>query len=162
MQRTLLLCLVLVASTVLHAQWMENGNSGLNENTYFLGNTDNFGTSFRTHDIMRMRLYGSQSSTINGFTGVEQNGYLGISPQPLFFSNTVGPFTRLHLADSINDNTFTFAQPLGFRPWMKNGITFTGNSDQAYIGQRFYGNDSTDLVFQWSDNPGTGTYTPDR
>lgn len=38
---------------------------------------------------------------------------------------------------------------------MKTGITFTGNSDQAYIGQRYYGNDSTDLVFQWSDNPGT-------
>ncbi|MEZ4808569.1 MAG: hypothetical protein R2815_13990 [Flavobacteriales bacterium] len=73
-----------------------------------------------------------------------------------------GAFTRLHLADSINNSLYNYAQPLGFRPWMRNGITFTGNSDQAYIGQRYYGNDSTDLVFQWSDNPGAGNYTPDR
>ena len=115
-----------------------------------------------TDSIQRMQLYGSQSSTINGFTGVNQNGYLGISPQPLFFSSTVGPFSRLHLADSLSNDPITYAQQFGFRPWMRNGISFTGNDDQAYIGQRYYGNDSTDLVFQWSDNPGAGNFTPDR
>jgi hypothetical protein len=70
MKRSLLLSLALLSVFMLHAQWMETGNSGFNENTNFLGNTDNVGLSFRTHDIMRMRLYRSQSSTINGFTGV--------------------------------------------------------------------------------------------
>jgi hypothetical protein len=45
---------------------------------------------------------------------------------------------------------------------MRNGVTMTGNSDQAYIGQKYRGPDSTDMVIQWSDNPGAGSYTPDH
>ena len=38
------------------------------------------------------------------------------------------------------------SQSIGDRPWMRNGVTLTGNHDHAYIGQRSYGHDSTDMV----------------
>lgn len=53
-----------------------------------------------------MQLWNTRYGTINGFTNVGQNGYLGISNQPLFFQdffNSAGPFSRLHLADSCNN-----------------------------------------------------------
>ena len=167
MKRQFVFSLALMLGTgALHAQWMETGNSGLNQNTFFLGTTDNEGVTLRTDDIMRMRLYGTQNSTINTSFNVRQNGYLGISNQPLFFSSTVGPFSRLHLADSCNNNPIHYAQVYGFRPWMRNGITFTGNQDQSYIGQKYAGksaaNDSTDMVIQWSDNDDDSPWPTDR
>lgn len=69
--------------------------------------------------------------------------------------------TRLHLAEGKGDNS----QDIGYRPWMRNGVSLTGNADQGYMGQKYtyehpqdYGSgelkDYTDLVLQWSDNPG--------
>ncbi|MBS1548062.1 MAG: tail fiber domain-containing protein, partial [Bacteroidetes bacterium] len=49
------------------------------------------------------------------------------------------------------------AEQWGYRPWQKNGITFTGNEDQGYVGQKYRhggGTGETDMVMQWSDNPG--------
>ncbi|MCB0759675.1 MAG: hypothetical protein KDC01_14530, partial [Flavobacteriales bacterium] len=48
------------------------------------------------------------------------------------------------------------AEQWGYRPWQRNGVTFTGNTDQGYIGQKFRegGEGETDMVIQWSDNPG--------
>ena len=56
-----------------------------------------------------------------------------------------------------------YAQQLGYRPWMRNGITFTGNSDQSYIGHKYAAtNDNTDFVIQWSDNPAGSPWGVDR
>ena len=82
---------------------------------------DNQPIQWWTDSIQRMQLYRSQTSTINTSFGVKQNGYVGISDQPLFFSSTVGPFSRLHLADSCDNNPIHYAQVYGFRPWMKHG-----------------------------------------
>lgn len=115
-----------------------------------------------THAIQRMRLYPTNSATLNTFT-VPRNGFVAISPQPLFYNNP-GPFSRLHLVDSVDNNVTTYAQDFGYRPWMRNGITVTGNADQMYIGHKYAYkdsvdhtsgeiNDRSDAVIEWSDNP---------
>jgi hypothetical protein len=38
---------------------------------------------------------------------------------------------------------------------MRNGVTFTGNLDHGYIDE-----DYTDMVIQWSDNPGNYFFLP--
>ena len=142
------------------------GHMGSNGNAVEIRHNGNHPIEFYTDSIQRMRLYPSKTGTINGFTGQKQNGYVGISPQPLFFTGTVGPFSRLHLVDSCDNNANHYAQQYGFRPWMKNGITFTGNQDQSYIGQKYSGNnaanDSTDMVIQWSDNDDDSPWPTDR
>ena len=92
--------------------------------------------------------------TLGSFSSIPADGFTLITPSDHFLgSNPKGPFSRLHLAEGEGDN----AQPTGYRPWQRNGITFTGNGDQGYIGQKYnHGNESdfTDMVIQWSDNPG--------
>ncbi|MBZ0207455.1 MAG: hypothetical protein K8H89_14125 [Flavobacteriales bacterium] len=90
--------------------------------------------------------YGS----LNGFTNIPADGFMLITPSDHFFNfNPKGPFSRLHLAEGEGDN----AQAFGYRLWQRNGVTFTGNGDQAYIGQKYKGNDNTDFVVQWSTAP---------
>jgi hypothetical protein len=119
-----------------------------------------------TDSIHRMQLWETQSNTINGFINRKQDGFLGISDVSTFFAPTaVGPFSRIHLVDAENadtSNPINFAQVLGYRPWMRNGITMTGNSDQCYMGAKYQGNDTSDIVLQWSDNPDDAIYGTDR
>lgn len=38
----------------------------------------------------------------------------------------------LHLIDSVGSvSPFVYAQEHGYRLWMRNGVTFTGNSDRG-------------------------------
>jgi len=109
-----------------------------------------------TDSIQRMQLYSTQNSTINTFNNVNQDGFVLLSGEPNAFTNvnSFAPFTRMHLIDDIGGVApIVYAQQLGFRPWQRNGITFTGNRDQGYIGQQYMSPDATDMVFQWSDNP---------
>ncbi|MCB0781020.1 MAG: tail fiber domain-containing protein, partial [Flavobacteriales bacterium] len=108
-----------------------------------------------------MQLYKSNSAILNGFGNINRNGFLAISPVEQFYANP-GPFSRLHLVDSSSTNPVVYAQEFGYRPWMRNGITFTGNSDQAYVGHRYGSNDVSDLVLQWSDNPYDAPWSTDR
>ncbi len=119
--------------------------------------------SWYTENKQRMRLNFTQNVTVGAFANVNTDGFVGISERPEFFDNTIGPFSRLHLVDAVgSNNPNVYAQQLGFRPWQRNGITFTGNSDQGYIGQKYDGNDNTDMVIQWSDNPQTSPWGCDR
>ena len=61
----------------------------------------NLPIEFWTDSIQRMQLYRTQSANINGygFNAVKQNGFLGISDVPAFFTNSPGAFTRIHLVD---------------------------------------------------------------
>ena len=117
-----------------------------------------------TDSIQRMQLYRTQTNTINGFSLIDQSGFVGISARPNFFTASIGPFSRLHLVDAEGtNNASTYAQQIGFRPWQRNGITMTGNSDQCYVGQKYNGaDDNSDLVLQWSDNPGNAPWGTDR
>ncbi|MCC7501901.1 MAG: hypothetical protein IT229_05185 [Flavobacteriales bacterium] len=119
----------------------------------------NWPIGFYTNAIQKMRLNANPAgANINGYTGTLCDGFLLLSGQPDAFTNAAcdAPFTRLHLVDPTGSvNPINYAQEFGFRPWQKNGVTFTGNSDQGYIGQKYNSNDATDMVIQWSDNPST-------
>jgi hypothetical protein len=101
-----------------------------------------------TDAIQRMRLNHSLTYTIGGFFNQNANGYLGLSPNNTLWTSAPGPFSRLHLHDGL-----TGVLQAGYRPWMDNGITFTTNFDQMYIGHKVEpGDDQTAAVIQWSDN----------
>ncbi|MCW5900591.1 MAG: hypothetical protein KIT10_15100 [Flavobacteriales bacterium] len=101
----------------------------------------------RTFNVQRFRLNHTTSYTIGSFATQAKNGALGLSPNGTLWANGPGPFSLLHLADA-DDN----AQQFGFRDWQRNGITFTGNADQGYVGQKHGDLDFAEMVIQWSDN----------
>ena len=103
--------------------------------------------------------------TLGAFTNVIADGYTLLTGEPDAITNvnSRAPFSRLHLVDDAGTMApNVYAQEYGFRNWMRNGITFTGNSDQAYIGQRYAGDDNTDFVIQWSDNVSGSQWGTDR
>lgn len=105
---------------------------------------------FYTNDVLRMRLSPTGTNTINGFAGVTTSGFVGMAANnSLWTLGAATPFSRLHL----HDGTGT-PQQAGYRTWMKNGISLTGNSDNMYMGQKYGTTDVSDAVMSWSDNPG--------
>ncbi|MBK7111384.1 MAG: tail fiber domain-containing protein [Flavobacteriales bacterium] len=130
---------------------------------------------FSTQNSLRARLYPNDFTFFNGYTDPAalhwQRGFFALSGRPTFFNNTNGPFSRLHLVDDVGvDFAATYAQQFGWRPWMRNGVTFTGNEDQGYIGQKYVYDpeepfvtlpDRSDMVLQWS-NDYPGEDGPDR
>lgn len=122
-------------------------------------------TTFQT----RLRLNADWTSPMgpgDPFPGVERDGFMLLARSISAFNNggSRAPFTRLHLIDDVNssDNPLIYAQEQGYRPWQRNGITFTGNADQSYIGHRYDTSDNTDFVIQWSDNPNGSPWGVDR
>ncbi len=112
----------------------------------------NYPIDFYTADRFRARINPNVTyPSLNNFTNIPADGFTLITPTDHFLSfNPRGPFSRLHLAEGEGDN----AQAFGYRPWQRNGVTFTGNADQGYIGHKYRDEDETDMVIQWSDNPG--------
>lgn len=124
-----------------------------------------------TQNVRRARLNGNLTGPIGPtpaleFPGIVRDGFMMLSGTADAFTNAASraPFTRLHLVDNAVDpnDPIKYAQQHGFRPWQRNGITFTGNSDQSYIGHRYAGDDNTDFVVQWSDNPNGSPWGTDR
>lgn len=174
--RTFACALLLGACSAVDAQDWNTGGNLINGTTQYLGcngastqplrlKTEvNQPIEFYTDSLFRMRLWNTNSANINGYSSVKQDGFLGISDVPAFFTNSPGAFTRIHLVDSVNatSNPSTYAQQLGHRLWQRNGVTMTGNSDQCYIGAKYNGNDTSDLVLQWSDNSENQPWGTDR
>lgn len=115
---------------------------------------------FLTNQVIRAALfYRVPDASINGQPAFNQSGYFGLSRNPNFITTvgttggSPGPFSLFHMVDAGGGTTTgTYAPTLGFRGWMRNGITFTGNSDQMYIGHKYGGNNgSSQAVLQWSD-----------
>ena len=110
---------------------------------------------FYTTDIFRARINPRvQYPLLNTFPNIPADGFTLITPDNGFLGQAPrGPFSRLHLAEGGQTGN---AEQFGYRPWQKNGITFTGNDDQGYLGQKYRDGESgfTDMVMQWSDNPG--------
>jgi len=104
-----------------------------------------------TNAIRRMRLQQDTTYTIGSFASQVKNGSLLLSPDvDQFYNNGApGPYSLLHLAAANGA-----AQEDSYRPWMDVGVTFTGNKDHGYVGQKPDGSDYTDMVAHWSDNPG--------
>lgn len=147
--------------------------NGTGANSYISGRFlgwDNFSSInpllFKTVGINRMKLNGNYTSgtnqyAIDGFTfgatanNINTSGYLllGQEVQNGTFFNTKGAFSMLHL----NGDKGAFVQELGYRPWMRTGITFTDNQDLSYFGLRQVGTgfDITETTMTWSDNSST-------
>lgn len=118
-----------------------------------------------TNSVQRMRLNSTINTSINGFAAAPRNGFLLLSGQPDAFVNinSLAPFSRLHLIDDAGAvDPLAYAQVFGYRPWMRNGVTFTGNNDQGYLGQKHNATDVTDMVLQWSDNAQNSPSGTDR
>jgi len=106
---------------------------------------------------------------INGYPAMARNGSLVLSNASAAFAAGVFPQSRLQLID-VGPNTSPnfISSQLGFRYWMRNGVNFTGNSDQGYVGQKYAVNsaggqlaDLSDMVLHWS-NDLPGDLGPDR
>ncbi len=144
------------------------GNTGANRN--ILGTMWNspiyFTTNGNTSPYYRMKLNGefgiiSPQYLINNFgfnQGVNTTGYmlLGISNNSMADGLNIydqkGAFSLLHL-----NGVGSVFQEFGYRPWMKTGITLTGNKDLSYFGLRKLSTnaaeeDRTETVVLWSDN----------
>lgn len=108
---------------------------------------------FSTADLFRARINEKISyASLNSFQNIDASGFMLVTPDDGFLGQVPkGPFSRLHLAEGGPTGN---AQQWGYRPWQRNGITFTGNHDQGYMGQKYGEEDQTDMVIQWSDNPG--------
>jgi len=129
----------------------DNNAIGLGKYLGYIGAQD---LEFRTNNANRMKLNRNVSYDINGFNE-PRDGFLWIGPDaPLggggSYYNNKGAFSLLHL----NGTTAIAAFELGYRPWMKTGITFTENSDMMYIGRKNTNPelDQTDAVISWSDD----------
>jgi len=134
-----------------------NNNTGANK---FLGFNGAQNLEFRTNNTTRMQLMQNGNSTINGFN-IDRSGFLGLSQDPGFFTGgAASPFSLLHLN---GDNGTGNGQELGYRDWMRYGITFTHNRDLMYIGPRKVGaEDVTDAVIAWADNSPGSPSGPDN
>ena len=121
--------------------------------TRFNVNAPNGQLRLMTNTLPRLRVNETGNYLgLGNFTGINADGFVLISPNNNFSANAFGPYSRLHLAEGVlGQNT----QQTGYRPWMRNGITFTGNNDQMYIGALYRGLDYSDCVVNWSDNPGS-------
>lgn len=118
---------------------------------------------FTTNNILRMSMNGNVSPNINTQGAAVRNGYVGIgqsyAPSTDWNSITGGPMSLLHL----NGDEGTFAQILGYRNWMKNGISFTNNNDLGFIGNRKLSTkinefDISEMTLSWSDNAGVDDF----
>jgi len=167
----------MLAACVGNAQVTNPSNNASSGDYVGCDNTSPFPLQIRQNDnqpidwyttaLHRMRLNQTVATLVNpafGFPGITwKTGYLGLSGRPDFFTAGPGPFSRLHLVDDVGVNDpNVYAQIFGYRPWMRNGITFTGNSDQSYIGHKYDDDDNTDFIIQWSDNPDGSPWGVDR
>ncbi|MGB6048908.1 MAG: hypothetical protein WBG34_15025 [Flavobacteriales bacterium] len=154
MKRQLITVLCIAVAVWAHSQspeWLTSGNTGQHPVLDFLGNQDPVPMNIRTDNVRRMRLNFGETYGIGSFPNQAKYGSLLLCPKVDGFYNNgaKGPYSLLHLAaDNYN------AQQASYRPWMNVGVTFTGNNDHDYMGQKAGDLDHTDMVAHWSDNPG--------
>ncbi len=148
-------CLVLIGCGQLFGQVFQlNNNPTAGAFLGWNAGGVNGNLDFRTNNINRMRLQQTGTTTIDGYL-VDNSGFLSLSMVPGAF-NLQSAYSLLHL-NGFGNSAFG-PQALGYRSWMRPGITFTHNSDLMYIGPRANDQDITDAVIAWSDNdqPGGG------
>ncbi len=99
---------------------------------------------FRTDNILRMRLLGTNTTQVIGsYTNQNVSGNLGVG---LFnTANVTTPWSLLHLDNGGN-------QFSGYRPWLRPGMTITNGTDMGWIGLKDEGNDLNHFTLAWADN----------
>ncbi|MBK6752757.1 MAG: tail fiber domain-containing protein [Flavobacteriales bacterium] len=103
------------------------------------------------------RIHFDGAFNLNTFNG-DRVGFASLGSQPgMNAFSTPAPWTRLHLA---HEQPGANLPEFGYRGWERNGIALTGQSDFAYIGQKYHmgasgdgpeEDDNTDLVIAVGD-----------
>jgi hypothetical protein len=165
-QKAVIIAIALCLTTSLsYAQYFRlGGNSAsppadniLIPGNNFLGSQAGFNVpmNFVTNGVQRMKLNEDVSYQINRLPAINRNGYLllgqnnnGQASGPALYNR--GAFSLLHL----NGDDASSYQEVGYRNWMRTGITMTGNNDLSYFGLRQVGNntDHTETTIAWADN----------
>ncbi len=117
----------------------------------YMGTNFDYPLRIYTNGLNRMQINGSHTYNINNQGSMLREGFVGIGHNytPAYSWSTPGPYSLLHL----NGYEGTFMQALGYRNWMKSGITITANNDIMYIGpRRNSADDVTDAMITWGDN----------
>jgi len=146
------------------AFWSRRGNTPLQGTNNIFGTLYNASIYHYTSNSFKMKLNGDYTYAVNGFNAA-RNGYLLIGQEqpfgggiPFGYLQNKGAFSRLHLHDNASVGGFYDVES-GYRPWMRNGVYFSGFSDAGYLGQKSNGFDNTDMIFTWSDNSGQDNMT---
>lgn len=137
----ILFLLAIFVSNISAQSTTASTNAGGGSNVYnrYLGWDNNtIPLWFKTNGAVRARINNTLTPsgttaqyTINGFgwsQGVNTSGYVGIGQNLNNVWSNKGPFSMLHL-----NGEGTFVQELGYRPWMKTGISITSNNDFMYL-----------------------------
>ncbi len=151
------------------AFWRKGGNLGVPTSPNIFGTAagNNNPIYTYTNGIARSKLNGNVGYVVNGYAGA-RNGYLLIGSNANSFQTgrnlytQMGAFSLLHINGATGNNV----QELGYRPWMRTGVTFTQNQDLSYFGLRKLSTntnqlDITETVLLWSDNA-TNAAGPDK
>jgi Chaperone of endosialidase len=147
--------------------WYRGGNAALPGTENIFGTLWNSPIYSLTNNAFRTKLNGDFVSgtqySINGFgwPAVNTSGYLLLGEDnPTQFGGgsiygSKGAFSLLHL-NGAQSPSAVFTQEFGYRPWMKTGITFTGNTDLMYLGVRTLTTapEQSEMLVSWSDNIG--------
>jgi hypothetical protein len=156
------------------SSWYRGGNfpsvGGAGINNVF-GTLWNSSIYTYTNNAFKTKLNGNYGYLINGFPSLvngapaTRDGFLLIGKEqpagpgvPFNYFQNRGAFTRLHLHDNASIGA-SYDVESGYRPWMRNGIYFSGFSDAGYLGQKANAFDNTDMIFTWSDNSGQDNMT---
>jgi hypothetical protein len=106
---------------------------------------------------------------LNGYNRVPRLGYVGIGhtvnmDQVAVAGDMIMPWTRLHLVHGNGYPTYASETPESdpYRPFCRNGTSFSGNSTYAYLGHKYsmpgypdnddLETDSTDVLALWGNN----------
>jgi hypothetical protein len=155
--------------------WSRAGNSGSGNNLFgtqynnpvYTVTGNGFSLNGNTYRMKVNANFGNATQyPINGYGWgpVNTTGYvlMGVRNTSITDSRDIysqkGAFSQLHL----NGEGSNF-QEYGYRPWMKTGITLTGNRDLSYFGLRALGTgeDITETTIAWSDNNNAANPGPD-
>ena len=102
---------------------------------------------------------GTAGTLLNGYT-LNRLGFVAIGENDAqgFVLNPNAPWSRVHL---VHPTQGASPATFGYRPQFRNGITLTGNSDLAYVGQLYdqgtagtgaEQDDNSAFGFVWGDN----------
>jgi hypothetical protein len=97
---------------------------------------------------------GTYNNNIQGYGAVGHSATMDVmSPNSVW--------ARWHLVHDLDATSPTATVPIfGFRPWMRNGVIGTGNSDLFYMGHKYAmtggtgaeENDNSNIVAAWGDD----------
>jgi hypothetical protein len=108
------------------------------------------------NDGIKISLTGVAPTQLNGYS-LNRVGYGAIGDDALVTGMAINaPWARWHLVHETPNTDPFFA----FRPWMRNGVMGTGNSDLFYMGHKYAmtggtgaeENDNSNMVAAWGDD----------